>query len=230
MPPGPVSQLLIKGFSIVLIDLVLAGDNALVIAMAVRALPQRQRRIAITCGAGAAVVLRILITIVAARLLSIELLQLLGGALVLWIAIRVLADVGSPLDETPVRGSLLQAIWLVVVADITMSIDNILAVAGAAKGSTNLIIFGLCVSIPFVVFASNLIATLMDRYSVIVYLGVAILGQVGAGMMLTDPFVKRTLHPSQALIWAGEGVVIVIVLLAGRYLGKGRRDHGNLTI
>jgi len=230
MPSGSVSQLLIRSFSIVLIDLVLAGDNALVIAMAVRTLPQRQRRIAITCGAAAAVVLRIVITIVAARLLSIEFLQLAGGALVIWIAVKVMTDAGSAPDETPVRGSLLQAIWLIVVADITMSVDNILAVAGAAKGSVSLIIFGLCVSIPFVVFASNLIATLMDRYPVIVYLGVAILGQVGAGMMLTDPFIRRTLHPSQTLTWAAEAVAIAAVLAGGKYLSGKRRDHGNMTI
>ena len=184
-PPATIYSHIVRGFSIVLIDLVLAGDNALVIAMAVRGLPQKQRRIAIAWGAAAAVILRIGITIVAARLLSIEFLQLLGGALVLWIAAKVLIDADSHPDAEPVRGSLLKAIWLIVFADITMSIDNILAVAGAAHNSVPLIVFGLCVSIPFVVFASNLIATLMDRYSVIVYLGVAILGYVGAEMMMT---------------------------------------------
>jgi predicted tellurium resistance membrane protein TerC len=109
---------------------------------------------------------------------------------------------------------------MIVFADITMSIDNILAVAGAARGSTALIVFGLCVSIPFVVFASNLIAALMDRYSVIVYLGVAILGQVGAEMMLTDPFVARTLHPSQSSMWAAEGLAILGILGVGRFLGR----------
>lgn len=217
-PPGSVT--LINGFKIVLIDLLLAGDNALVIAMAVRALPERQRRIATTCGAAAAVALRIVVTIVAARLLSIEFLKMLGGALVLWIAVKVLADSSTPPGHEPARGSLLRAIWLIVFADITMSIDNILAVAGAARGNATLIVFGLCVSIPFVVFASNLIAAMMDRYTVIVYLGVAILGQVGGEMMLTDPFVARTLHPSQTLMWTAEAVAIAGVLAAGTYLGK----------
>jgi YjbE family integral membrane protein len=229
MPPGSVYRFLLAGFPIVLIDLVLAGDNALVIAMAVRALPQRQRRIAITCGAAAAVLLRIVVTIVAARLLTIEFLKMAGGALVIWIAVKVLADADSPPDETFARGSLLKAIWLIVFADITMSIDNVLAVAGAAKGDPALIVFGLCVSIPFVVFGSNLIATLMDRYSIIVYLGVAILGKVGSEMMLTDPFIARTLQPSEAWIWAGEGLAIVAVLTIGKYLGKKRHDHGNIT-
>ena len=219
-PPATIYSHIIRGFSIVLIDLVLAGDNALVIAMAVRALPPRQRRVAIAWGAAAAVVLRIAITIVAARLLSIEFLQLLGGALVLWIAVKVLADADSPPDAEPARGSLLKAIWLIVFADITMSIDNILAVAGAAHNSIPLIVFGLCVSIPFVVFASNLIATLMDRYSIIVYLGVAILGYVGAEMMMTDHFISRTLQPSQSLIWLAEAVAIVAILAAGKLFGR----------
>src|SRR5580658_9182799 len=106
MPTGSVSRLLISGFKIVLIDLLLAGDNALVIAMAVRALPQRQRRIATACGAAAAVALRVVVTIVAARLLSIEFLKMLGGALVLWIAVKVLADCSTPPDQDPPRASL----------------------------------------------------------------------------------------------------------------------------
>jgi YjbE family integral membrane protein len=223
-PSDSIYSHIILGFSIVLIDLVLAGDNALVIAMAVRALPPRQRRIAIAWGAAAAVILRIGITIVAARLLSIEFLQLIGGALVLWIAAKVLIDADSHPDAEPVRGTLLKAIWLIVFADITMSIDNILAVAGAAHGSVPLIVFGLCVSIPFVVFASNLIATLMDRYPIIVYLGVGILGYVGAEMMMTDHFVARTLQPSQPLIWLAEVIAIVGILVIGKLVCR-RRSH-----
>jgi YjbE family integral membrane protein len=221
-PPASIYSHIVRGFSIVLIDLVLAGDNALVIAMAVRGLPQKQRRIAIAWGAAAAVILRIGITIVAARLLSIEFLQLLGGALVLWIAAKVLIDADAHPDAEPVRGTLLKAIWLIVFADITMSIDNILAVAGAAHNSVPLIVFGLCVSIPFVVFASNLIATLMDRYPIIVYLGVAILGYVGAEMMMTDHFVTRTLQPSQTLMWLAEAIAIVAILVIGKLICRRR--------
>lgn len=219
-PPGSVSQLLIDGLSIVLIDLVLAGDNALVIAMAVRALPPRQRLVATGYGAAAAVVLRVAITIVAARLLNIEFLKLVGGALVVWIAVKVLADCDSPPGAAPARGTLLQAIWLIVVADITMSIDNVLAVAGAARGNTWLIVFGLCVSIPFVVFSSNLIAMLMDRYPVIIYLGAIILGRVGAEMVMTDPFVSRVVHPSSLLVWLIEACTIVGILIAGKLLAR----------
>ena len=224
MPASSVSRLFVDGFSIVLIDLLLAGDNALVIAMAVRALPQRQRRIATACGALAAVALRVAITLIAARLLNIEFLKMAGGALIVWIAFKVLSDADAPPAAAPARSHLLHAIWLIVFADITMSIDNVLAVAGAARGNPALIVFGLCLSIPFVVFASNLIATLMDRFPVIVYLGGAILGKVGAEMVLTDPFVSRTLHPAQWVIWAAEVAVIAAILAAGKLLNGRRRE------
>jgi len=226
MPAGTVSRLLLDGFSIILIDLLLAGDNALVIAMAVRALPQRQRRLAIAFGAGAAVALRVVLTILAARLLGIEFIKLLGGAFIIWIAVKVLADASSEPDAEPPRGRLLKAIWFIVVADITMSLDNVLAVAGAARGSVPLIVFGLCVSIPFVVFSSNLIATLMDRYPAVVYLGSAILGKVGAEMMLTDPFVVRTLHPPPVLTYGAEALAIFSILAAGKFLSERTRLSG----
>jgi YjbE family integral membrane protein len=227
MPAGSFSRLLIDGFSIILIDLLLAGDNALVIAMAVRALPQRQRRLAITFGAAAAVALRVVITIMAARLLGIEFIKLLGGAFIIWIAVKVLADASSEPAGEPPRGQLLKAIWFIVVADITMSIDNVLAVAGAARGSVPLIIFGLCVSIPFVVFSSNLIATLMDRYPTVVYLGAAILGKVGAEMMLTDPYVVKTVQPPAGLTYGAEALAIAGILTAGRFLSVRTRTAGS---
>jgi YjbE family integral membrane protein len=223
MPAGTVSRLLIDGSSIVLIDLLLAGDNALVIAMAVRALPQRQRRLASTFGAAAAVVLRVVLTIAAARLLGIEFIKLLGGAFVLWLAVKVLADASSETAVAPSRGRLLKAVWFIVIADITMSTDNVLAVAGAARGDLPMIVFGLCVSIPFVVFSSNLIATLMDRYPVILYLGAAILGRVGAEMMLTDPFVLKTLHPAAGFTYGIEGMAIFGILAAGRFFSERTR-------
>lgn len=218
MPAGTVSRLLIDGSSIILIDLLLAGDNALVIAIAVRALPQRQRRLASTFGAAAAVALRVVLTIAAARFLGIEFIKLLGGAFIIWLAVKVLADASSEPAAAPPRSQLLKAIWFIVVADITMSTDNVLAVAGAARGEVPLIVFGLCVSIPFVVFSSNLIATLMDRYPVIVYLGAAVLGKVGAEMICTDPFVIRTMHPVEGFTYGVEAVAIFGILATGRFL------------
>jgi YjbE family integral membrane protein len=224
MAESSASRLLIDCASIILIDLLLAGDNALVIAMAVRVLPQRQRRIASIFGAAAAVALRVSITLAAAQLLGIEFIKLLGGAFVIWIAVKVLADASSPPAGAPTRRRFLMAIWFIAFADITMSIDNVLAVAGAARGSVPLIIFGLCISIPLVVFSSNLIAVLMDRYPVIVYLGAALLGKVGAEMVFSDPFVIRTLHPSAALTYVAEGLAVGGVLIAGKLLSQRSRE------
>jgi YjbE family integral membrane protein len=212
VPSAP--RILIDGFSIVLIDLLLAGDNALVIALAVRSLPPRERKLGIAFGSIAAVVLRILITFVAVKLLSVEYIKLVGGAFVLWIAVKVFADSGEHPKEAASVGHFLQAMSYIVFADITMSVDNILAVAGASHGSIALIVFGLCFSIPFVVVSSNLLAKLLDRYPVLLYVGAAILGKVGAEMMLTDAFVTRTLNPGTVMIYAGEALGIAGVLIA----------------
>ena len=218
----PIGPFLFGVFSIILIDLTLAGDNALVIAVAVRSLPRRERRIGTAFGAAGAVLLRIALTIFAARLLRIPYVQLAGGLFIVWIAVKVLVDASDPPDSAPAPKRLLQAIWYVVFADLTMSTDNILAIAGASKGSVPLIVFGLCVSIPFVVFASNLLADLMNRYPATIYLGGAILGQVGGEMILKDPFVAGILHPTDTLRYVVEGVLIVAVVVAGKLLGKKR--------
>jgi len=213
---------LIGVLKIVTIDLMLAGDNALVIAIAVRSLPKPQRRAALVFGAGAAVALRVALTVVAARLLNISFLQLGGGLLILWIALKVLLDASEPPEGVKAPGRLLQAIWYIVVADITMSTDNILAVAGASKGDVGLIVFGLCLSITFVIFAANLLATLMDRFPALIYIGSAILGQVGGEMILTDPFVVRTFHPSNWLRYGVEAALAAGVVIAGRVICAGR--------
>jgi YjbE family integral membrane protein len=208
-------RFLLNGLSIVLIDLLLAGDNALVIAMAVRSLPAKERRLGIICGAGAAVALRVALTFVAGQLLNVSYVQLAGGLLVIWIAVKVLKDASEPQNETPPARRFAQAIRYIVLADITMSTDNILAIAGASKGDAGLIVFGLALSIPFIVFSSNLLSKLMDRYAWIVYLGAGILGKVGGEMMLTDPFVARTLHPGAAMQYAVQAVLALGLIAAG---------------
>lgn len=210
------ARFLATAMQIVLIDLLLAGDNAMVIAMAVRSLPKRERRIGTACGAGAAVVLRVALTYVAARLLQVPYLQLVGGVFILWIAVKVLRDANDPPECAPASRRLLQAIWYVVFADLTMSTDNILAIAGASNGNLGLIIFGLAVSIPFVVLSSNLLAELMNRYPWTIYLGAAILGKVGGDMIAHDSLVVRLVHASNALRWGFDGLLILAILLLGR--------------
>jgi YjbE family integral membrane protein len=219
----PLGHLIYGVFSIVFIDLLLAGDNALVIAMAVRSLAPRERRIGTICGAAAAVVLRVGLTAIAARILNIQFLKLAGGLFVLWIAVKVLVDASDPPDSVPVPKRLVQAIWYIVFADLTMSTDNILAIAGASNGHVELIIFGLCLSIPFVVLSANLLASLMDRYPFTIYLGAGILGRVGGEMILTDRFVDRLLHPSGTVKYIVEGVLALALIVGGKIYCDRRR-------
>jgi len=225
----PFGHLIVGIFSIVFIDLLLAGDNALVIAMAVRPLAPRERRIGTICGAAVAVVLRVGLTFIAAQLLDIQFLKLAGGLFVLWIAVKVLIDASEPPESVAVPKKLMQAIWYIVFADLTMSTDNILAIAGASNGHIELIIFGLALSIPFVVLSANLLAKLMDRYPVTIYVGAAILGRVGGQMILTDGFVARKWRPSTTVQYVVEGVLALAVIVIGKVLcdrRKCRREIG----
>jgi YjbE family integral membrane protein len=214
----------IDALKIVLIDLTLAGDNALVIALAVRSLPQRQRRIGSALGAAVAVALRAGITFAAVKLLDVPYIKLAGGAFVLYIAVKVFVDAEGPENKAPLAGEMWRAVWYIVVADITMSTDNVLAIAGASHDSLALILFGLGLSIPLVVLSSNLWVAMMNRYPWTLYLGAAILGQVGAEMMLTDTFVTRTVHPSQTIIYVVEVLAVVVVLAVSRLLSKNKKN------
>lgn len=202
--------------SIVVIDLVLAGDNAVVIAMAVRSLPRAQRRKGIVLGAGAAVLLRVVLTFFISQLLNISYIKLLGGLLLTWIAVRLFMG-GLPEkagDAEP--KTVLQVIKIIVIADITMATDNMLAVAGASHGNLFLLIFGLGLSIPLIVFTSNLISMLMDKYPIIIYIGAAILGRVAGEMLITDKVVVELLNPPKIVKYLVEGVFAIGVIIAGK--------------
>jgi YjbE family integral membrane protein len=202
--------------SIIVIDLILAGDNAVVIAMAVRSLPAEQRRKGIFWGAGAAVLLRVLATFFVSQLLLINFIKLVGGLLILWIAVKLFIE-GVP-EEGIEReaATIAQAVKIIIIADITMSIDNMLAVGGASHGNMFLLLFGLGFSIPLVVFTSNLLSMLMDRYPIIIYLGAAVLGRVGGEMIMTDPIVVSYLEPSKILQYVVEATLAVGVIVAGK--------------
>ena len=202
--------------SIVLIDLILAGDNAVVIAMAVRSLPREHRRRGILIGAAAAVLLRVVATFFVAQLLRAPYVKLVGGVLIGWIAVKLFVE-GTPeeIDERPAT-SIWQAVRVIVVADITMALDNMLAVGGASHGNLYLLLFGLTLSIPFVVFTSGLLSLLMDRYPAIVYAGAAVLGKVAAEMVLTDPVVAKLITLPAPALWAAEALAAVGVIVAGK--------------
>jgi YjbE family integral membrane protein len=202
--------------SIVIIDLILAGDNAVVIAMAVRSLPREQRQKGILFGAGAAVLLRVILTFFVSQMLQINFLKLVGGALILWIAVKLFVE-GAPEDGAHKEAATIgQAVRIIVIADITMALDNMLAVAGASHGNLFLLLFGLGLSIPLVIFTSNLLSMLMDKYPIIIYLGAGILGKVGAEMIITDPVVVRVFEPGKFLQYTIEVLAAVGVIVVGK--------------
>jgi len=203
-------------FSIVIIDLILAGDNAVVIAMAVRSLPAKQRKKGIIFGAGAAVLLRVMATFFVAQLLQINYLKIGGGLLILWIAVKLFVEGAQENSIKREAATIAQAVKLIVIADITMSIDNMLAVGGASHGNFFLLLFGLGLSIPFVVFTSNLLSMLMDKYPIIIYIGAAILGKVGGEMIITDAFTANILNPGKLFIYSTEAVFAVGVIVVGK--------------
>jgi YjbE family integral membrane protein len=157
----------------------------------------------------------VVLTFFVAKLLNIEFIQLVGGVLIVWIAVKLFVE-GAPEQADREAKTLLQAMWLIVLADITMSTDNVLAVAGASHGNAFLLLFGLALSIPFVVFTSNLLSMLMDRYPIIIYIGAAILGRVGAEMIFTDPFVERWLALPTWFKYTMEAVFALGVIGVGK--------------
>ncbi len=214
------TQILFSALTIVFIDILLAGDNAVIIALAVRSLPPEQRRKGVLIGAGFAVVLRVVLTFFAAKLLQMPWIKLVGGIAILWIGVKLLSDSALDNESGKEATNLRQAIWYILIADITMSTDNILAVAAASKGNPWLLLFGLGLSIPFVVFTSNLLSGLMNKYPAIVWIGAAILGRVGGEMMITDPVVVRALHPPHWAHWVWQAFTTLLVVGLGKLLMK----------
>ena len=176
---------------IVLIDLALAGDNALVIALAVRTLPPRQQLLGRIWGTAGAVGLRVLFIAIITYLLGIPLLQVAGGLVLIWIAIKLVRQAEGGGEGHVRHGtSLLEAIWIIIVADVVMSLDNVIGVAGAAEGDMRLVVFGIALSIPIVVWGSGVLAKLMNRYAWIILIAGGILGEVAGKMILHDHFVR----------------------------------------
>jgi YjbE family integral membrane protein len=213
--------------SIVLIDLILAGDNAVVIAMAVRALPKAQRRKGILFGASAAVLLRVIATFFVSQLLNMRFVKLGGGLVILWIAFKLFVEDEEAEEQHREAETLWHAVKLIVIADITMSLDNMLAVGGAAQGNLFLLLFGLGLSIPFIVVSSTLLERLMEKYPVVIYLGAALLGKIGGEMIMTDPYVTGLLHPPKAVIYVVEALCAAGIIVGGRMLVK--RDSARQT-
>ena len=211
---------------IIWINIILSGDNAVVIAMAARTLPAHQQRKAVIWGSGAAVALRILLTVVAAQLLAFPYLQIVGGLLLLWIGVQLLGDEDDNEGVAKEQhGSLMSAVRTILIADLVMSLDNVIAVAAAAKGSMLLLILGLAISIPLVIFGSTLMIKLMERFPIIVVVGAALIGWVGGETIVSDFIFKDYLVANPWLHYvaaaAGAGVVVGLgKLLQARHKGS----------
>ena len=197
---------------IVWINIILSGDNAVVIALAARSLPPHQQKKAVFWGSGAAVVLRIVLTVVAAKLLELSFLQIIGGCLLLWIGYQRLGSDEDDAGEAKTYGSLMAAVRTILLADLVMSLDNVIAVAAAAHGSILLLVLGLAVSIPLVIFGSTLMIKLMERFPVIVLLGAALIGWVGGETIANDTALHgyAMAHPSLHYIAAALGAALVV--------------------
>lgn len=221
--------------AIIWVNIILSGDNAVVIALAARSLPARQQTQAVIWGAGAAVVLRIILTIVAVELLKLPWLKLIGGALLLWIAVKLLVPEDGGDGEVESSDNLWAAIKTILIADLVMSLDNVIAVAAVAKGSIVLLILGLAISIPLVVFGATILMKLMGRFPVIVTIGAALIGYVAGEMLVTDPVVVVWFTANAhwmidfevfsilgaKLELSGAGLIgAAIIVAVGRWIGK----------
>jgi YjbE family integral membrane protein len=210
---------------IILIDILLGGDNAVVIALACRGLPPKQRKMGIIYGTAGAIVLRVILIAFALALLAIPYLKVVGGLLLIWIGVKLMV----PQDEEghgniQTSDKLWGAVKTVIIADLVMSVDNVLAIAGAAESAGQhqlpLVIFGLLVSIPIIVAGSQIVLKLMDRFPIIITLGAMLLGWIAGQMMATDPAVKPHLPDAKAWEYGAAVVGALLVFAVGKFAGR----------
>ena len=213
-------QFWISAVEIVVINILLSGDNAVVIALACRNLPLQQRRWGIW-GAVGAVALRIVLTFFAIRLLTLPYVNLIGGVLLLWIGVKLIADEDGDSHEVKAADRLTVAIRTIIVADLVMSLDNVIGVAGAAKGSVALIIFGLVVSIPLVVVGAQVIMKLIERFPILIIAGGGLLGYVAGEMIVIDTAVATWINEHAAWMhWVVPAAGIVVVVVVARWMQR----------
>ena len=217
-------QFWFAALEIIIINILLSGDNAVVIALACRNLPENQRRWGIIWGAAGAVVLRIILTFFAVSLLKLPFLNLVGGVLLLWIGIKLIADEEGGEHEIKAADRLFLAVRTIIIADLVMSLDNVIGVAGAAKGSVVLIVFGLVVSIPLVVVGAQVFMKLIERFPVLVTAGGGLLGFVAGEMMVADTAVADWINAHAPWLHiVGPIVGIVLVIATAKLLQRRKR-------
>jgi YjbE family integral membrane protein len=217
-------QFLISVLEIILINILLSGDNAVVIALACRNLPDKLRRQGILWGVLGAIVLRIILTYFAMSLLNYPWLKLIGAVLLIWIGIKLIVGDENADHEVKASDQLVSAIWTILIADLVMSLDNVMAVTAAAKGNLPLIIFGLVISIPLVIYGSQIIMRLIERMPLLVPAGGGLLGDIAGDLATDDPVVAPWIESSAPMVdWLAPVVGIAIVVIPGLWLARRRR-------
>ena len=209
---------------IIWVNILLSGDNAVVIALAARSLPPEQQKKAIVIGSAAAIVMRIILTLVAAQLLQLPWLKLIGSLLLLYIGISLLLPEGEEDDGKQTKSGMLAAVRTILIADLIMSLDNVIAVAAAAMGDTVLLVIGLGISIPLVIFGSSLLLKVIDRFPLIVWFGAALLGFIAGELFVNDPALHAdVVEASMGISHHGAEITAgvlgaIIVLIVGKFL------------
>ena len=208
---------------IIAIDIVLGGDNAVVIALASRRLPEQQRNRAIFWGVFGAIALRVILIFFALQLLQIHYLKIVGALLLLWIGVKMLKPEDGGEHDIDASTSLMGAIKTIIIADAVMSLDNVIAIAAASKDSLLLVVFGLVVSVPIIVWGSKLVLKLMDRWPFVIVGGAALLGWIAGGMAVHDAVIKDWVVANMPLLeWIGPAVGTVLVVALAKIVYRAK--------
>jgi YjbE family integral membrane protein len=217
---------------IIWINILLSGDNAVVIALACRSLPPQQQKWGIILGTGPAVLLRIVGTLFIVYLMQIPYLKIIGGLLLLWIAVKLmLPEEGQGEDDVSGAGSLIAAVKTIVIADAIMSLDNVIAIAAAARGNVVLLVIGLLISIPLIIFGSTLVLKAIERFPILVPAGSALLGYIAGEVLLTDPAVAEWVEKNLPVVHTvAPYVLAALVVIAGRLLARAMARRRGLDL
>jgi len=216
------SQLWVAVLQIIAIDIVLGADNAVVIALACRRLPQKQRNKGIFWGVFGAIALRVILIFFALTLLKISYLKIIGALLLIWIGIKLLQPEPEVSEHKVDAGAtLLGAIKTIIIADAVMSLDNVIAIAGAAKDSIGLVVFGLLISVPIIVWSSRLVMKLMDRFPIVITIGAGLLGWIAGDMVITDTVTKEWVNVNAAFLhWLSPICGVLVIIMIGKWLAS----------
>lgn len=213
------AQFWLSLLQIIGVNIVLSGDNAVVIAMAARSVPAHQQKKAIVLGSLAAIVMRVILTLFAVELLKLPYLKLIGSALLLWIAVQLLLPDGDGEDSVEGKDTLYAAIKTILVADLVMSLDNVIGVAAAANGDLRLLILGLAISIPLIVFGSSVVLRLMERFPIVITLGGALLGYIAGDMAVHDGAISAWVEANVSWIEQSAGIFSALLVVGiGKWL------------